>query len=221
MPQEKLIDFSFIPSLKCNLNCPFCMYDCDMEQKEILDIEKTEKFISTIDWSMINSCGFYGGEISINMPVFQWFIDMIPEDVPRFCISNGSWTTISNELMWEFVAFLTHNKMFLVVSGTPHHKKYQDVHKLQMLKDAYPDGMRLKGDDIIHPMGRAKKDDWTCTNKCQTYEVPTRLGLFPNGDVLFQNCDGIYPFVIQAYDEPFDGIMDRVKEAVEKCPRRI
>jgi sulfatase maturation enzyme AslB (radical SAM superfamily) len=37
------IDFSFIPSLECNIECPFCMYDAGPKRLDILDIEKTIK----------------------------------------------------------------------------------------------------------------------------------------------------------------------------------
>lgn len=214
-PDEKPIDFSFIPSFECNLNCSFCMYDCGPLKMDELDLDKTVTFIQTIDWDLINSVGYYGGEISINMGLYQRFIDIVPENINQWCISNGTWSKYS-DFMYEFIGFLKKNKLFLVVSGTPEHKKHQDEGILNIIEKNYPDAIRLKGDDEIHPMGRAKIPEWSCSNKCQGYTNPTRLGLFPNGDILFQNCDGSYP-LIQTYEESFEGIIDRVKKVTKKC----
>ncbi len=43
--EEKLIDFSFMPSLKCNLSCGHCMYGASPSNREILNFEKAKKFI--------------------------------------------------------------------------------------------------------------------------------------------------------------------------------
>lgn len=44
-------------------------------------------------------------------------------------------------------------------------------------------------------MGRLAKPDWVCTNKCVWHQQVIRLGIFPTGDIILQNCDGVYPVV--------------------------
>lgn len=211
-----MIDFSFIPSLECNIECPFCMYDSRPTNKAELNVEQTIKFIDTMDWSLINSIGFYGGEPSINLPLYQTFLDLLPQtDKQKFIISNGSWSTNIVKTM-EFIDFLILNHFYLVVSGTPYHKKFQDRKRLLELQKLYPTAMRLKGDDKIHPMGRASVEEWDCSKKCQTFEGPMRLGLFPNGNILFQNCDGQYP-VVQTYFDPFVDIIQKVNIIKNEC----
>ena len=210
------IDFSFIPSLECDIECPFCMYDAGPDKTEILDINTTRSFLKSIDWGMINSCGLYGGEPSINLPLYKEFYDLIPVNTPKFMITNGSWSTDTQACL-DFLKFMDDNPCHLVVSGTPYHKIFQNKMVLKEMKKGCPDGIRLKGDDIIHPMGRASKKNWTCNYKCQRFNVPIRLGLFPNGDILFQNCDGVYP-VVQTYHETFD--INNVYKAIRKCNER-
>ncbi|RJR07912.1 hypothetical protein C4588_06085 [Candidatus Parcubacteria bacterium] len=217
-PDKQPIDFSFIPSLQCNLSCPFCMYDCSLEKIDELDFEKTKSFLKTVDWGMINSCGFYGGEVSINLELYQKFIDLVPDAIPKFTISNGAWSR-EPEMFSRFLNFLNRNELFLVVSGTEFHKRHQNLEVLKILKDECSDGIRLKDGDEIHPMGRARLDKWSCSNKCQTHTNPIRLGLFPDGNILFQNCDGSYP-IIQTYNQPFEGIIDRVLQITWECSRQ-
>lgn len=212
------IDFSFIPSLECNLTCPFCMYDANPNNKMELNLEQTIKFISTFDWSLINSVGFYGGEPSINIALYQKFIDLVPVDIPKFIISNGTWSNTLYETI-DFINFLKINSLHLVVSGTPYHKKFQNIRRLEIIKDLHPDSVTLKDDDKIHPMGRAYTKNWKCSKKCENLNIPIRLGLFPNGDILFQNCDGIYP-IVQTYFESFVDIFEKVNIIKSECINR-
>jgi len=214
-----IIDFSFIPSLKCNIECPFCMYNSGPNNKMELDFEQTIKFTSTIKWPLINSIGFYGGEPSINIGLYQKFIDLIPKDIPKFIISNGSWSTELYKTL-DFLNFLKINNFHLVISGTPYHKKFQNERRLLILKDLYPKNITLKGDDIIQPMGRAYFSDWKCTKKCEHMENnPIRLGLFPDGNILFQNCNGQYP-IVQTYFDSFVDIIEKVNIIKNECVKK-
>ena len=132
----KAVDFSFIPSLKCDLTCPFCMYSGGPHIEEQLDLEVTREFLETMDWSYINSCGFYGGEPVINLPLYQRFIDLVPEGIPKFMITNGTWSTSDNKYN-EFVSFLDSNKLFVIVSGTPYHKAHQNEAVLETFKTRF------------------------------------------------------------------------------------
>lgn len=219
LANEKAIDLSFIPSLECNIECPFCMYNAGPTNTDQLDFEKTKTFTKNINWNLINSIGFYGGEPSINMPLYQKFIDLIPSHISKFTISNGTWSNSLDETT-NFFEFLMVNNLYLVISGTPYHKKHQNLMTLQILKNEFPDHIRLKDDDKIHPMGRASKIDWTCTKKCQTFDIPIRLGLFPNGNILFQNCDGVYP-VVQTYLDSFSNIIERAGMTKYKCWNKL
>jgi hypothetical protein len=45
------------------------------------------------------------------------------------------------------------------------------------------------------------------------------MGLFPDGNILFQICDGIYPKV-QTYLDDFEGIYTRIEKTIKKCKER-
>jgi hypothetical protein len=130
------------------------MYDAGPKRLDILDIEKTKIFVKKIDWNLIENVGFYGGEPSINLSLYQKYIDLVPRNIKKFIITNGSWST-DKEKTNIFIEFLKLNNFYLIVSGTPFHKKHQDLEVLKSLKEKYVNSIRLKGDDIIHPMGRA------------------------------------------------------------------
>jgi hypothetical protein len=200
------VDFSIIPSLRCNLRCPFCMYDCSPDNNTELNYVKTEEFISTIDWGKISSWGFYGGEPSIDTPNYDRFMNLIPKDISKFIITNGSWSSSAHAHLdwWEFVnkRVSEHgDKLRIVISGTPEHKRFQRGSLIESIGKW--EGITLKEDDDIHPMGRAKRDNWTCSKKCLTHPQPIRLGIFPTGDIILQNCDGVYP-VISNYESSFE-----------------
>ena len=81
-----VIDFSFMPSLECNLECPFCMYDAGYDKTERLDMEIASKYMIDIYWDEIRSVGLYGGEPSINIPLYEELIHYIPQYIPLFII---------------------------------------------------------------------------------------------------------------------------------------
>ena len=211
-------DFSIIPSLRCNLECPFCMYNSGPDVNVELDYTKTAKFLLTVDWEMINSFGFYGGEPSINLPLYQKFMDLIPEHIPKFIITNGTW---SNDLgpCLDFIRFADKNKLHVIISGTPYHIEHQNRAVLEEFKRISPASFTLKGDDDIQPMGRASRSDWKCTHKCVSYDCATRVGLFPDGSIFFQNCNGIYPYV-QYYSNDFATLKSNVDHTITRCKER-
>jgi len=201
--KEKLVDFSFMPSLKCTLACPHCMYEASPNNKVVLDIKKTKRFISTIDFDKINAMGFYGGEISADYGRYQRFIDLVPKNVIKFTITNGTWST-SESGVRKFIDFVQKNKLQVFISTTKFHKPFQNSKILNKLTKKY--NFVLKGEDHIIPMGRAKKDKWTCSKKCLTYTCPMRLTLNPYGDVMFCNCDGVYP-IVGTYNDDFNEVV--------------
>ena len=211
-------DFSIIPSLKCNLECPFCMYNSSPDVNEELDYNKTSRFLSTVDWELINSFGFYGGEPSINLPLYQKFIDLIPKHVPKFIITNGTWSNTLDACL-EFIGFSYKNKLHVIVSGTPYHIEHQNRGLLKEFKNTSSKSFTLKGDDTMQPMGRASRSDWKCTHKCISYDCATRVGLFPDGSIFFQNCNGVYPYV-QYYSDDFSTLKSNVDKTITICKEK-
>lgn len=206
----KKVDFSFIPSLRCNLRCPFCMYDASPDNDLTLNHNKTKLWLETVDWERIGSWGFYGGEPSIDRPLYDRFMDLIPKTIPKFLITNGAWSSSAHATLefWEWMneRALT-EPLRIVISGTPEHRKFQRASLIQSISKW--EGVVVKGDDDIHPMGRAYKGDlWMCSKKCTWHDQPIRLGIFPTGHIILQNCDGAYP-VIGTYDEPFDSLFNK------------
>lgn len=213
------IDFSTIPSLRCNLRCSFCMYNASPDNDTTLDYKETIPFIEQIEWDKIGSWGFYGGEPSIDISLYDRFMDLIPKTIPKFVITNGSWSS-SNHGHLEFWDWMNRRvasgeKLRIVISGTPEHKKYQRASLIDGL--AKWEGVTVKGDDDIHPMGRAYKENWECTKKCIWHEQPIRLGIFPTGHIIMQNCDGVYP-VVGTINYPFSKVFENaVKVRTEGC----
>lgn len=172
------IDFSIMPSLKCDLCCHFCMYNAGPENISDLDYDKTKKFLSTWDWDMINSVGFYGGEPMINLDMYQKFMDLIPNNIQKWVITNGTWSTNAFRIS-EVLNFIKKNELFVVVSGTDCHKIHQSRRVLKML-DNETSVFRLKGPDKLYPMGRNllntrlsdidKCDGWWSTTSSK-YEI--------------------------------------------------
>lgn len=188
------IDLSFIPSYLCNLKCNFCMYSCSKDNKNTMDLDKTKKFIDSIDWDWINSIGFYGGEMFLFPDILGKIIDYLPKEIDKWCITNGSWsrTLNSTEIFLDFIG--KHN-LRCYVSSTPSHKKYQSE---QWLNYAIKEGVELKKDDTqgrLLPMGRNKCKFWDCSEKCKRIEGAARYALTPTGNIIFQSCDGVYPIV--------------------------
>lgn len=202
---SKSIDFSIMPTLECNLRCEFCMYDCSPVKYQKIDLYDLENFLKTIPDDLINSYGLYGGEPSINILLYIKVINLLPKDKPKFIITNGSWTKDPG-ITWLFINFVLEYNLTCFISSTPQHKVYQDTSFLKkitkrslwkMLKRR-PSRFIIKEDDTkekLLPMGRNKTKDWNCTKKCVWNESPTRFAVMPNGDIIFQSCDGVYPIV--------------------------
>jgi hypothetical protein len=190
------VDISIMPSLECNLTCNMCMYDCSPNSKITLDIEKYKTFHQTIDWKKVTAFGFYGGEPSINTPLYDQFVNLVPQNIIKFIISNGSWSSYV-ESTKKFLNFCKINNLRLMVSGTPEHLKHQDRLFLEKIYKSNIIQMKLKDDDKIHPMGRARNiiKNHKCTNKCLWQKQPIRFAIFPTGHIIFQNCDGVYPVI--------------------------
>ena len=199
------VDLSIMPSLKCNLRCGFCMYACSKKQRTAeLNLIKLDSFLGTVDSSKISNVGFYGGEPSISEFLYQIYIDCVQPSIPRFIITNGSWSRDPTKT-FKFLAFCQKNHLKIFVSSMKNHKRHQDRRLLKKLVSY--NSIVLKEPDEIHPMGRAKKKHWTCTCKCLWHEQPIRMAIFPTGDILFQNCDGVYP-VIGNISQSFQEVLD-------------
>jgi len=211
------IDFSIMPSLRCNLQCSFCMYDAQLYETDVLDYARAANFIDQWKWEDINAVGFYGGEPFINLPLYQNFIDLIPFYIPKFIISNGSWSTDLG-LTIEFLHFLQKNELFLIVSGTKEHTPFQNREVLEILYNEHSEAMRLKSEDVIHEMGRGKPEHTCCGAFCQYDKRVMRLAIHPSGNIIYQNCHGNYP-IVQTIDDPYEGIYERALAVAEKCAR--
>lgn len=214
----KPIDFSIMPSFRCNLECWFCMYNCSPDITHELDYEKTKLFFAQFDWSIINAFGFYGGEPSISMPLYDKFIALVPQNIPKFVITNGHWSNYTGATS-EFLKWCAFHQLYIIVSSTTEHIKYQWRSFLENLAKEFPGVMELKEPDEIHAQGRARGKPGVindCKISCQRTDRNIRLGLKPDGNIVFQNCHGEY-HVIQTYEQPFDGILERTKKIVEEC----
>lgn len=182
------------------------MYDCSDKKTEMININNLRRFISTIHWNKINSIGLYGGEISQYISTCDEILNMIPKSIPKFCITNGSWTGADNYLGIRFLYFCKTHDIKIVISSTSEHKKFQDQDVIKKLIEY--DNVILKEDDTLNkmnPMGRLKKDDWSCGFKCKNINKPKRFAICPNGDTIFQNCDGVYP-IVSNYMKDFDSL---------------
>lgn len=202
--KQKLVDLSFMPSLKCNLSCPCCMYEASSENKAVLDLKKTRKFIATINFNKINAVGFYGGEISSDYATYQKVIDLVPKNIVKFTITNGTWSK-NSEACKKFIDFVKKSRLQVFISRTKFHRPFQNVELLKELAQKH--SFILKEEDQIIPMGRAQKTNWTCSKRCLTYTCPMRLTLNPYGDIMFCNCDGVYP-IVGTYGDDFDTVVE-------------
>lgn len=223
-----MIDLSIIATYKCNLSCWFCMYSAGPEHEKFLDLEKLKGFFKTINWNQINSIGFYGGEISYVIPRWQLYIDLIPEKILRFCITNGTWST-SKSLTNDFISFVCKNNLWTKISSTKEHKKYQDIKLLMQLEKTTKGLFHIKERDDtqyrLNPMGRLYKQNWNCTFKCKRHDELMRLSdldsgfsmkdkpydryaIEPDGNIIYQNCDGVYP-IVSDITKPFSNLIKR------------
>jgi hypothetical protein len=214
----ELIDLSIMPTLYCNLTCPFCMYEAGPSKGMALDINALSRFLGTVDYTMINAVGFFGGEISCRMKQYAEYMKLIPKRVTKFTITNGAWSTGGSEWVKEFVRFIKHHKMLCFISRNPHQKKFQDQNLIFELLVREPEYFFLKHGDTMLPMGRAKGMDHECIKSCREYKVPMRLTVKPNGKILFGNCDGVYPEV-GFLGQPFSKVVQSAREVPSKCIR--
>jgi organic radical activating enzyme len=214
----KPIDFSIMPNFKCNLNCWFCMYDASPEFHSNLYLQYTADFLKQFNWEMINSFGFYGGEPSIQTELYDKYINLVPESIPKFIITNGTWS-VSDKYTELFINWCALHRMRIIISSTPEHIKYQDRNFLINLQKEFPGAIELKQPDEIHAQGRAIGKPGViqdCKLTCQRTDRNLRLGLKPDGNIIFQNCHGEY-HIIQRYTDPFEGIIERTQKIVDDC----
>jgi hypothetical protein len=211
---EGKIDLSFMVSLECNLECPHCQYSARPNYPgDDLDITRLKDFMKGAipAWDNFNSFGFYGGEPSLDLDKWGMYILLI-DDIqkyevygtrryknnrkPMWMITNGTWSTSDTEFH-RIVDFAFKHDLQVFISTTPYHQEHQDVRKLKVLV-RNSKHFRFKKDDTksrLLPMGRNYDDDWSCTRRCERIEETERLAIKPNGDVIYQKCDGIYPVV--------------------------
>ena len=213
------VSYSFIPSLECNNECSFCMYGASPTNKARLGYEDTMRFMLTVKWGKVVGWGLYGGEPSIDLPLYQQFYELLPEKLSKFIITNGAWSTdkILTKTFLDWCAY----KFEVIISGTKEHRKYQDVAFLKRLVQGCKGVIYKPVDEEMHPMGRLARDVWKCTRKCNWHEQVMRLGIFPTGDIIMQNCDGVYPVVghikTTTFTEAFD---EGVRVRMGGCGRR-
>lgn len=202
------VSFSFIPSLKCNNQCSFCMYGAGPSNGLKLDYDLTVAFMKTVDWEKVVGWGLYGGEPSIDMDLYQTFYNLLPEELPKFVITNAAWSR-DREKTIAFLQWCA-GKFHIIVSGTPEHRAKQNVRFIEELSKEVVGAITYKPEEEeMHPMGRLARKDWSCNNKCQWHEQVMRLGIFPTGHVILQNCDGVYPVVGHIKTANFDEVFAR------------
>jgi hypothetical protein len=207
-----MYDLSFIYTMRCDLECPFCMYNSSPASIGSINLSSLAGWLKTVDMGRIASFGVYGGEVSVDYVGFGACLDLVAKwDLPRFVITNGTWSTSSRKT-WEFLHFVNQYGLYVVVSGTPEHRRYQDRKVLETLQAKYPEAIRLKSlEENYHAMGRlAGKMLFSCSQKCMSWKRALRLATQPNGTIIFQNCDGVYP-VVGNLSESFSEIDTRVQ----------
>lgn len=213
IPGTGIYDLSIVASLYCNLTCPHCQYSAGPDKTEWLDETVLDLFLKTLDWSEINSVGFYGGEISTNLEIWKGYIQAVDlsqleywnEDKrrynrfkkPMWCVTNGSWSE-KEYSFYQMIDFVRRHDLTVYISTTPWHRAHQDYRRLKLLTNT-SDRFKFKKDDTksrLLPMGRNYSEDWYCTRRCLREEATDRLAIMPNADIIYQKCDGIYPTVI-------------------------
>ncbi len=231
VPGDGTVDLSIMPWLECDLECPHCQYSAGPDKEERLYQPMLARFLRTIDWDIINSIGFYGGEVFMNPGLFSSYIELVTRVQkyhgikkaklkPMWCISNGTFTKATST-HYNTVVFAHKHNLTVHVSTTPYHKEHQDEGRARSLI-AGSQAFRFKRDDTkkrLLPMGRNYTSDWYCTRRCQRLER-LRLAIKPNGDVIYQKCDGIYPVVANIGNErmTWQNVMYLLKSQF-KCPQ--
>lgn len=189
-----LYDLSFLYTRRCDLECPFCMYDSSPRVDDALDLPQLERFLRTVDFELVHACGFYGGEPAVALDGFGSIAMLLPDDVPRFVITNGTWSRDEARTI-RFLSWVLRHKMAVFVSGTPYHRRHQDRAKLEQIAASYF-GVTLKeSDEELLPMGKLSGGYVDCSLKCFWAVGPLRLAVMPDGTIIYQTCDGVYPAV--------------------------
>lgn len=197
------VSFSFIPSLKCNNRCSFCMYGASPENNLTLDYTNVVRWMASVEWGKVIGWGLYGGEPSIDMELYQKYYELLPRGLPKFVITNGTWSKDADSAT-KFLRWCA-GKFHIIVSGTPEHRENQNVVFIQELAKSFDGAITYKDEhEEMHPMGRLAREGWACSRKCVWHEQVMRLGIFPTGHIILQNCDGVYPVVGHIEKTPFN-----------------
>jgi hypothetical protein len=202
------------------------MYKSGPTVNNKIDLEALNKWLLTIDPKLIASFGLYGGEPSIDMMHFGQCLVMAKKMIgnrPGFVITNGTWSKNSDETE-RFLEWSKQHSLYITVSGTAEHRRYQNRQVLEELNEKYSDWIKLKPlEENFHAMGRLEGVmPFSCTTKCMSWNRALRIAVKPSGDIIFQNCNGIYP-IVGNIQEPFDVIDKRIKRMrslgfKEVCP---
>lgn len=212
----KMYDLSFMYTKRCDLSCPFCMYESNPEVTETLNLDTLTIWLESVDMNRIASFGVYGGEVGVDLKGFGACLDLVKHlNKPHFVITNGTWSTDGRRSI-EFLQFCKDYKCFMIVSGTPWHRRFQDRDFLELIKKEYPDFVRLKPkEENFHAMGALEgKMKFSCSHKCISWDRALRIAVQSDGTIIFQNCDGVYPLV-GTIEEPFELIDKRVQSCRE------
>lgn len=207
-------DLSFMYTKRCDLACSFCMYRSGPAVQGTLDLAKLEHWLHTVDPERIASFGVYGGEPGIDLMGFGRCLVLAERIIgvrPRFVITNGTWSTDAARTE-RFLDWAGQHRLSIVVSGTPEHRKFQDRKVLENLAAQQPTAIRLKPEEEnLHAMGRLEgKMPFSCSMKCVSWDRALRIAVQPDGSVIYQNCDGVYP-VVGTISETFTEIDSRVQ----------
>jgi hypothetical protein len=220
--EGQMFDLSFMYSKQCDLSCSFCMYSSGPQVYDRMDLQKFRSWMKTVRWGLINGIGIYGGEPSLFLKENSIILEHT-NSVPRFCITNGTWSK-SPVSTAAFMLWALGWKVQVFVSGTDQHVAFQDRAMLEYLSHTYPTMVRLKAPDTqILPMGRLIGEQVKCTVKCMRprYIAPTRIAVQPDGTIIYQSCDGVYP-VIGSWDtDTFDDIVKKVDEYTQQGFRAV
>ena len=195
IPGDGKVDLSIIGSLHCNLNCSFCMYNAGPNNNKKLDDQALSDFLETVDWDMVNSVGFYGGEISTNSKLWGDYIDRVDHAIKRgmgrrkwkghkWCITNGTWSE-RHPSFYSFIVLANDKDLQVFISTTEEHKDRQDRNKLKLLV-ASSDRFKFKKDDLkskLLPMGMNKQELWTCSKRCLRLERH-RMAIMHSCDII-------------------------------------
>lgn len=221
---HRLYDLSFMYSKHCDLSCSFCMYSSGPQVHDKLDLNRFHGWMKGVRWDRINAIGIYGGEPSLFLPENADILEHCNSRVPKFIITNGTWSKNLIDTT-NFMIWCQKHYVQCFVSGTDQHVPFQDREVLENLARDYPKTIQLKKPDTsILPMGNLLGAPVRCTVKCMTskYIAPARIAIQPDGSIIFQTCNGVYP-VIGSMDDSFDEIDRKVSRYLnegfsEVCP---